>query len=217
MISELHTRLGRTLAEAGLTYELVFVDDACPEGSGRIVEQLRHHDPHVRLVSLSRNVGQHAAVLEGLRRSRGSWTVVMDADLQDPPDAIPCLLEIGRELGVPVVFAGRRGRYESEVRLFTSRIFKRALSAVAGVPPDAGLFVALSRAVVDRLLELDGRRPYLTAMIGCSGFAVVSVPVVRAQRPSGSSAYRLHDRLASGMRAFAWVAGWRVRTLLGRG
>jgi glycosyltransferase involved in cell wall biosynthesis len=215
-LPELYERLRKTLELHEADFELIFVDDACPEDSGRVVLELATHDERVRLVSLPRNVGQHSAVLAGLGRARGTWTAVMDADLQDPPEAIPHLLEEATRTGAPIVFAGRRGRYESRFRLLTSRVFKRALAALARVPPDAGLFVILARPVVERLLELDGRRPYVTAMIGCTGFGMVSVPVVRAARPSGESAYRFRDRLTSAGRAFGWITAWRLRSLRAR-
>jgi hypothetical protein len=137
----------------------------------------------------------------------------MDADLQDPPEAIPLLLAVAQEHGVSVVFAGRRGRYESMSRLATSRVFKRSLAILAGIPPDAGLFVALERPVVERLLQLDGRQPFVTAMIGATGYPATSVPVARAPRPSGSSAYRFRDRVIGALRAYAWVLGWRLQRL----
>ena len=99
-------------------------------------------------------VGQHAAVLAGLARARGSWAAVLDGDLQDPPEVIPQLLAAGREQGVSVIFAGRRGRYESRARLLTSVLYKRTLSLLVGVPRDAGIFVVLERPVVDRLLGM---------------------------------------------------------------
>jgi glycosyltransferase involved in cell wall biosynthesis len=153
-------------------------------------------------------------VLAGLGRARGRWIVVMDADLQDPPEAIPLLLAAARERGVPVVFAGRRGLYQSPARLATSRAFKRSLALLTGIPPDAGLFVALERPVVERVLRLDGKRPYVTAMIGAAGFSMTSVPIERGRRPSGSSAYRSRDRVASAIRAYAWVVSWRLRSVV---
>ena len=157
-------------------------------------------------------MGQHAAALAGLARARGAWAVVLDGDLQDPPEAIPELLDAGRAAGVPVVFAGRRGRYESRARLLTSRVYKRTLALVAGVPADAGIFMALERSVVERLVALDGRRrPSLVAMVGCLRVPMISIPVERAARPSGRSSYGPLGRLRLGVRAIAWALDWRLR------
>jgi hypothetical protein len=122
----------------------------------------------------------------------------------------------GRDAGVPVVFAGRRGRYQSRVRLLTSRVYKRTLSLLARVPPDAGIFVALERPAVDRLLVMrTRRRPSLVAMLGCTGLPMLSVPVERSPRPEGESSYSPLGRLRLGWRAVAWVVSWKLGRRLG--
>jgi hypothetical protein len=116
------------------------------------------------------------------------------------------------------VFAGRRGRYESRARLLTSRLHKRTPSLLAGVPPDAGIFVVLERSVVDRLLAMQTRRrPSLVAMIGCTGALMRSVPVERAPRHEGESSYSPLGRLRMGWRAVAWVVSWKVARRFGGG
>ena len=103
-----------------------------------------------------------------MRRARGPWTVVMDADLQDPPEAIPALLQAAGD-DVDVVFAGRRGRYESRLRLLTSRLFKRTLAVATGLPADAGMFFVANRHSVEVLTNMKGATPFVVAMIGRSG------------------------------------------------
>jgi hypothetical protein len=139
----------------------------------------------------------------------------MDADLQDPPEAVPSLLSAGR-LGVAAVFAGRRGEYESRFRLLTSRLFKWLLHVLCGVPSDAGLFVALNRPAVDRVLAMAGRRPFVVAVVGCTGLPLASVPVARDRRPSGTSAYSSLGRLRSGWRGVVWVMRWKWRAFQGK-
>lgn len=212
-LPELHRRLCAALADRVGTFEIVYVDDACPAGSSAVLRDLAAGDPSVALVALSENVGQHRAVLAGLATARGEWVVVLDADLQDPPEAIGELL--AHRHGVAAVFAGRRGRYESPARLFTSRLFKRTLHLLSGVPADAGLFVAMHRTLVERLLAMAGPRPFIVSMIGCAGLPMRSIPVQRASRPVGRSAYSAWARVASGWRGVAWVLGWRYRRLLG--
>jgi glycosyltransferase involved in cell wall biosynthesis len=210
-VPELGRRLAGALDPAELTFELILVDDACPAGSGHAAAALAAKDARVRPVSLETNVGQHAAVLAGLAEARGRWVVVMDGDLQDPPEAVPTLVEAGRGAGVPVVFAGRRGRYESRARLLTSRLYKRTLSLLAGVPADGGMFVAMERPVAEQVLAMDGpRRPSVVAMIGCTGVPMLSVPVERSPRPGGRSSYSPFGRLRLGWRALAWVVSWKV-------
>ena len=202
-LRELHRRLALALEPE--TFELVFVDDASPDGSRAELRQMAAADPRVVLVELDRNGGQQRALLRGLREARGEWAVTLDADLQDPPEAIPLLL--AARGGADVVFAARRGRYESRGRMLTSRAYKRVLHAVGGVPADAGSFVALNRGAIERVLELDG--PSLPALIGAAGVRVASVPVVRAPRPDGRSAYSAGARVRVAARTLRWALGHR--------
>ena len=213
----LHERLARTLAPLGVEWEILFVDDACPFGSRAVLERLAAEDPRVSALVLAENVGQHRAVMAGLAAARGAWVVVMDGDLQDPPEAIPSLLDAGA--GAAAVFAGRRGAYESRGRLLTSRLFKTLLHRLAGLPADAGMFVALRRDLVEELLAFPTSRPFLVSMIGCTGRPTVSVPVERSPRAGGASAYSPAARFRSGVRAVIVVlahklgAGGRRRPL----
>jgi len=209
-LRELHRRLSETLDRESLSHEIIFVDDACPAGSLAVLEDLARRDRRVAALALARNVGQHRAVLIGLAHARGDWLVTMDADLQDPPEAIPDLLRKIRE-GYAAVFAGRRGKYESATRLITSRLFKRLLHVLGGVPIDAGLFVMMSRQMAQRVLSLRAPRPFVVAMIGSTGLPLASIPVERSTRPGGRSAYTAWDRLKAGSLAIAWTLVWRLR------
>ncbi len=184
---ELCLRLARAL-ERVAPYEIVLVDDDSPARSAGTLRRLARSNDHVRLVELNFNGGQHAAVLRGLSEARGSRVVVMDADLQDPPEVVPRLVE---ELSpeVDVVFGGRRGRYESIGRLFTSKLYKWLLHILIGVPRDAGMFFALTREAVDRLLCIDEARPVVAEMIGRARLKCISIPVERRPRYDGISAY----------------------------
>jgi SAM-dependent methyltransferase len=203
-LCDLHRRLTSVLEGLALPYEIVFVDDACPLGSREVLARLAAEDGRVVPLLLSRNVGQHHAVWKGLDAARGSRVVILDGDGQDPPEAIPLLLG---SLVAPVeaVFAGRRGAYESRGRLLTSRLFKTLLGLLTGLPRDAGMFVALSRRMVERILEFDGSRGSIVAMIGAARLPVASVPVLRAPRPEGASAYSSWGRVVAGCRALAFV------------
>jgi glycosyltransferase involved in cell wall biosynthesis len=208
-LAALHRRLRAVLEPLG-THEILFVDDGCPDGSRAVLQELAASDRRVAALVLDHNVGQHHAILAGLAHARGEWVVVMDADLQDPPEAIPDLLRAGGT-GARAVFAGRRGNYEAAGRLATSRLFKRALHRLCGVPSDAGCFVALHRSLVTRLLELGGPRPFVVAMIGCTGLPSISVPVEREARASGTSAYSGWGRARSAASALIWLMLWRAR------
>ncbi len=199
-VHALHDAVQRVLQAERLTYEAIFVNDACPNGSLEALECLAATNPWVRVTALPRNVGQHQAVLIGLSQARGRCAVIMDADLQDPPDALPGMLK-QLENGYGAVFAGRRGRYQSTGRLMTSRVFKTVLHVLTGVPRDAGMYVALSRPMIDHLVARPEKRPFVVAMIGTSGLPMSSIPVARMPRQSGESTYSSWMRLKAGLSA----------------
>lgn len=184
----LHGRLSAALAPLG-PVELIFVDDACPHGSGGVLDRLAAEDPRIRVLHLPANRGQHCSILTGLAVASGRRVAVLDADLQDPPEALPELVALMVTEGWDAVFAGRVGRYSSPWRSLTGRAFKRLLAGFTNLPRDAGAYVVMSRSAVDAVLALEARRPYLPGMIGASGLSRTSVPVPRHTRPDGRSAY----------------------------
>jgi hypothetical protein len=133
----------------------------------------------------------------------------MDADLQDPPEAIPSLLDKLSD-GYDVVFAGRCGKYEAGHRLLTSRFYKWVLHLLTGVPRDAGLFLAAKLGTLKKVLAMQVAHPHLVAMIGVSGARGISIPVERSLRHSGTSAYSSWMRLKMGSQAALWAFGWRL-------
>jgi glycosyltransferase involved in cell wall biosynthesis len=210
-LRELHRQLRVVLDSYGLPFEIIFIDDACPDGSLPVLEFIAQADRHVRVVSLGKNIGQHHAALVGIACSLGEWVVIMDADLQDSPEMIPRLVSKGQE-GFSAVFAGRRGRFQSRFRLLTSRVFKQIIHGLCRVPTDAGMFIALNRALVERLLSMRGTAPSLPVMIGCAAYPVISIPVERANRLSGKSAYTVPLLLRQAWRSLSWLLAWKVRT-----
>jgi glycosyltransferase involved in cell wall biosynthesis len=202
-LDELHRRLSGALAGPFPRYELIFVDDACPEGSGAVIAGIAARDPHVRGISLDRNVGQQRAVWLGLASARGVWVVAMDADLQDPPEAVPALLSAPP--GVDAVLAAWTGRYEGKGRLATSRVFKILREKMTGYPRDAGMFFALRRPLVEEILRHDVPHPFLPTLVGLSGRRFVTVAVERSARPGGGSAYSGTARLLRAAREIAFI------------
>jgi glycosyltransferase involved in cell wall biosynthesis len=207
-LQELHDALSRTFSDLATQCEMIYVDDACPQSSLEVLEELARSDPRVAVIALERNVGQQLALLTGLRFARGKQIVTMDADLQDPPQAIPALLE-RLQSGYAAVFAGRQGRYQSVLRMFTSRIFKTLLHAFIGVPRDAGAFVAINRVMADRLLAFRVEKPFIVSLIGFTGLPTTSIPVRRSQRRRGKSAYSDLDRLRTGLDALRQAFIWK--------
>lgn len=215
-LEELHGRVSKVLESQNLSFEMVCVIDACPSGSLSVVERLAQLDTRVRGFELRRNCGQHAAVLVGLAQAQAPWTIIMDADLQDPPEAIPGLLARAQATDrVAAVFASRHGRYESMGRHITSRVFKALLHYLCDVPPGAGIFVAMDSTMRKALLAMKGPYPFIVAMIGCTGLTLESIPVRRSPREKGRSAYNAWGRFRSGWRAVQWVLIWKWRKVVG--
>jgi glycosyltransferase involved in cell wall biosynthesis len=211
-LPELHRRLREAVGGLGAV-EVIFVNDACPDGSLEVLRHIERADPDVRVLALDQRRGQHEAICEGLAVARGHVVVIMDADLQDPPEAIPALVaKLGDGFGA--VYAGRRGRYESRGRLATSWLFKHTVGGITGMPPDAGAFIAMSRAVAARAAALRGTRPYLTAAIALIGRPVTSIPVAREARRTGRSAYTPAMRAGVAARAILQALRWRASSSL---
>jgi dolichol-phosphate mannosyltransferase len=211
-LHELYRRLRQVLEKCHVTFEIIFVDDASPDDSSRIVESISREDQRVLLIPLKENVGQHQAILTGLSFCRGEWAIIMDADLQDSPEDIPSLLSKGQE-NFDAVFAARQGIHESYLRLLTSRIFKGILRVLCGMNPDTGTFVAINRSMIDHLMSMHGPYPYIPGMIHCTGLRVASVHVIRAKRPIGESSYKPWDRIKLALRAISWVLAWKRQAL----
>jgi polyisoprenyl-phosphate glycosyltransferase len=189
----------------GRDWRLRLVVDASPDDSADVARRLAVAEPRVGVTVLTRNGGQHAALERGLREEGGAaaW-VCLDADLQDPPEAAPLLLDrLGRG-DVAAVFAGRLGRYESGLRLLTGRAHRAALRALTGLPPDAGAFLALDGRA--RAAVLDLRAPSLVAAVGTSRLPVASLPVRRDERAEGSSAWTTRARARQSARTLLWAA-----------
>ena len=203
-LGELSRRVAAAMGDRPWT--LRFVIDASPDGSLAVAHGLAATDPRLAVTALPRNVGQNRALLAGLAASdagAGAW-VCLDADLQDPPEAVPALLDRLAAGDAGVVFAGRRGAYESPARMLSGRIHRAAMARLTGLPPDAGAFLAMDRPSRDRLLALGP--PGIVAGVGAAGIACVSVPVVRDARPTGRSAWTPAARLRHSGRTLAWAA-----------
>ena len=200
-IPELSARLGRAIS--GSSYELLFVDDASPDDARSVIRRLAGEDPRVSGVVLAENVGQNTAVLAGLAHARGAAVVVMDGDLQDPPEAVPALLEALERHEADAVFAARRGRYEPFPRLATGRLLKGTLWALTKgrVRPDLGLFLVVKRPVAERVVAAAGSDPYVVVLVAHAAGSVTTVPIER--RPTVESSYTGAMRRRVARRAIA--------------
>lgn len=192
----LHERLTAALATLAVSYELVFVDDRAPDGSWDVLAQLAAADPRVRAFRLSRNFGQHMAITAGLAEATGAWVVVMDCDLQDPPEEIPRLYAKARE-GHDIVLARRVQRPGARVRDHAGRLYFRLLNAVAGTSIDRtyGTFSIISRQVVSAYLQFRDRDRHYLFILYWLGFNQATIDCAAAPRHSGKSSYSVRALL----------------------
>ena len=192
VIEETYHILKQHLDALGETYELIFVDDGSTDRSRAILAAKALLDPAVRVVALSRNFGHEMATTAGLRYARGQAAIVMDADLQDPPEMIERFLAKWRE-GYQVVYGVRQEREgESFLKKATSFIFYRLMGRIADVhiPADTGDFRLLDRRVLDVYRQFQEEPRFFRGLIGWIGFRQVGIPFVRRRRAGGRTKYR---------------------------
>jgi polyisoprenyl-phosphate glycosyltransferase len=189
-VEELHGRLERTLESLGASYEILFIDDGSGDQTPDLIEKLRRKDPHLACVHLSRNFGHQAAVSAGIDHGRGQALIVMDGDLQDPPEVLPEFVAKWRE-GFDVVYAVRRHRQENLLKRISYSAFYRILNAISDfdIPLDSGDFCLMDRRVVDLLKHLPEQMRFVRGLRAFLGFRQVGLDYDRAARAAGRPKY----------------------------
>lgn len=191
-LPELFARLSEITGRLHLGYEIVLVDDGSVDGSAELLDGFAKTTTHVRIVHLSRNFGQQAAFSAGLDHAMGSAVILMDADLQDDPEAVFTFIEKWKS-GYEVVFAIRKDRKERTSKRWAYTIFYKILSWLADSPiqRDAGDFCLLDRKVVDRIKSMPEYHRFLRGMRSWVGFKQLGIPVERHARFAGTPKYTL--------------------------
>jgi dolichol-phosphate mannosyltransferase len=179
------------------SYEIIFVDDCGGENSWKVIKEISENDNSVSGLKLSRNFGQHVAITAGLEKSRGSWVVVMDCDLQDRPEEIIKLYNASQK-GFDIVFAQRINRQDSPFKKISSRIFYKILGYLTDTKLDASIanFGIYNRKVIDAILSMSETHKYFPVMVRWVGFKAVSVPISHANRVHSDTAYSFKKRLS---------------------
>lgn len=200
-IGELTTRVRTSLEARGVAdFEIILVNDGSPDDCWADIVRLGNSDARVKGLDLSRNFGQHAAISAGLQASTGDWVVLMDCDLQDPPEAIPLLLDAVRS-GFDIALARRLHRQDGWAKALFGTLYYRLLSYMTGthIDPSVGTFRVLSRRVVNSFNRMGERTRFFGAMINWLGFSVTYVDVEHAARKHGSSSYSFWKLIRLGM------------------
>ena len=188
-----YARMIGVLEEVGEAFELILINDGSRDGSVRVMRELHERDARVRVLDFSRNFGHQVAISAGLDYARGAAVVIIDSDLQDPPELIPELVAHWRD-GAEVVYA-QRARREGETRfkLLTAAIFYRLIARITAVqiPRDTGDFRLLDRRVVDALVQMREHHRFMRGLSAWVGFRQDAVLYERAERFAGTTKYPL--------------------------
>ncbi|WP_299255821.1 glycosyltransferase family 2 protein [uncultured Cytophaga sp.] len=190
-IAILYTRINKVLEPMNITYELIFVNDGSKDTSIQLIEALSLNNPQVKYIDFSRNFGHQIAVTAGLEHSIGKRIVIIDADLQDPPELI---LDLYKKMDedYQVVYARRKSRNgESLLKKLTAKLFYRILSSITSIdiPVDTGDFRIIDRKVVEVLKQMPEQEKYLRGQIAWVGFKQTYIEYEREERFGGKTGY----------------------------
>lgn len=174
-------------------YELVCIDDGSKDNTLKIIEEIASKDNSVKVISFSRNFGHQAAITAGLKFSTGDAVVIMDCDMQDPPELIPDMLKLWED-GNDVIYAKRKIRKgEKRFKLYTAKMFYKILNGISEIkiPEDTGDFRLADRKVIDVINELPEHNKYLRGLFTWVGFKQVPIEYERQERFAGKTKYSL--------------------------
>lgn len=206
----LHERLTKVVSKLTTTYELIFINDGSKDNSLELVKELSLKDKQVKFIDLSRNFGHQIAVSAGLDYCKGDTVVIIDADLQDPPELIEPMWEKLKE-GYQVVYAKRRARAgEGYLKKLTAKTFYRLLSKITSfpIPVDTGDFRIMDKKVVEGLRQMKENHKFLRGQIAWIGYKQTYVEYDRAERNAGVTGYsykKMINLALNGVTAFSNV------------
>jgi polyisoprenyl-phosphate glycosyltransferase len=197
VLRQLYQRVCRVMEQTGEAWELILVNDGSRDGTIDVMRQLRADDPRVRYLDFARNFGHQIAVTAGLEYAHGEAVVLIDADLQDPPELILDMIDKWRA-GYEVVYAVRAGRQgETWFKQFTAKLFYRIIKRLTDVdiPVDTGDYRLMDRRVVDAMRAMSERHRFIRGMTSWVGFRQTGVEYVRAERYAGETHYPFRKML----------------------
>lgn len=198
VIEECYKRLKENITKLKkYDYELIFINDGSKDKTLEKIKELAKQDTNLKIVSFSRNFGHQAAVTAGLKEVTGDAIVIIDADLQDPPESIPDMVKLW-EAGNEVIYGKRKSRKgESHFKLFTAKMFYKTLNALSDVeiPQDTGDFRLVDRKVVDTINNLPEHNKFLRGLFSWVGYKQYAYEYERQERKAGKTKYPLKKML----------------------
>ncbi len=217
-VQEVYRRITQVMEGEQAEYEIVFVDDGCSDRTPEILRNIARTSPRVRLVELARNFGHQIAISAGLDHALGAAVVVMDADLQDPPEVLPQLITKWRE-GFEVVYAVRERRPENWFKRLAYASFYRILARIAEIeiPLDSGDFCIMDRRIVDLLKAMPERNRFIRGIRSWVGLRQTGLAYARDPRHAGTPKYSLWKLIVLALDGFVSFsrAPLRVASLSG--
>jgi glycosyltransferase involved in cell wall biosynthesis len=190
-VERMYDRLAAVLEQIGMEWEVIFSVDPCTDRTEELIRALAERDPRVKVLRFSRRFGQPMATLAGLEAASGDAVVVIDCDLQDPPELIADLVARWRE-GYDVVYAQRRSREgETLIKRIVAKVGYKVIAKISeiDIPPNTGDFRLLSRRVVENVVALEEHHGFLRGLVALVGFRQTAVLYDRDRRDAGSSKY----------------------------
>ncbi|MDT8716176.1 glycosyltransferase family 2 protein [Clostridium sp. 19966] len=197
VVEECYKRLKKVMTDNDINYEFVFVNDGSTDKTLPLLENIAAQDENVRVISFSRNFGHQIAVTAGINKAKGDAVVVIDADLQDPPEVIPKMIELWKQ-GYDVVYAKRKKRKgESFFKLVTAKCFYRFLHNMSDIdiPLDTGDFRLMDRKVVNVFNSMKENNRFVRGMVSWAGFKQIPIEYERDERFAGETKYPLKKML----------------------
>jgi polyisoprenyl-phosphate glycosyltransferase len=190
VLALLYERVTNAAMSWGMRYEVIAVDDGSTDSTWEMLADFNHQNPQWKVVRLARNFGHQTALWAGLKYARGDVIAVLDADLQDPPETVPILLDKWKE-GFDVVYAVRKNRKEGPLKRAAYHLYYRLLAGLAeiNVPLDSGDFCVVDRRVVDAMTPITEQQPFVRGLRAWVGFRQTGVPYDRDRRAAGEVKY----------------------------
>lgn len=210
---ELHARVAAVARAAAADHEIVLINDGSKDSTWTAMQQLSASDPHLTAINLSRNHGHQLALTAGLDLARGDHILILDADLQDPPELLPDMMAMMKAEGADVVYAVRRARAgEGLAKKASAALFYRLLARLTDtdIPLDTGDFRLMTRRALDAFLSLPEQARFIRGMVAWIGFKQVPFAYDRAERHAGETHYPLAKMLRL---AFDAITGFSTAPL----